>query len=162
MNLEVVDISKKTDADCLEIKERSVEFFGADFVVSNGVCHKPAELPGFVARQNKELVGLATFNISGEVCELVTIDAFLQWQGIGKKLITQVEMEARLSGCKKIWLITTNDNIEAMQFYQRCGYDMTKINHNAIENSRKLKPSIPLVGYFGIPIKHEIEFCKNL
>ena len=71
-------------------------------------------------------------------------------------------MEARLALCKQVWLITTNDNIEAIHFYQRCGYDMVGLYHNALEESRKLKPQIPLVGSFGIPIKHEIEFRKNL
>lgn len=162
MNLEVVQITKKSEEDSLEIKERSAKLFGADFVVSKGKCHKPAELAGFVARQYTELVGLATYEISGDTCELVTIDVFLQWQGIGKKLMEAVEMEARLALCKQVWLITTNDNIEAIHFYQRCGYDMVGLYHNALEESRKLKPQIPLVGSFGIPIKHEIEFRKNL
>ncbi len=162
MNLEIVQISKKTEKDALEIKERSKELFGADFVVSKGVCHTPCELPGVIARQYTELVGLATYCISDKLCELVTIDVFLQWQGIGKKLMFEVEMAAREAGCTQVWLITTNDNIEAIHFYQRCGYDMKAINHNAIEKSRKLKPSIPLTGSFGIPIKHEIEFAKNL
>jgi len=162
MNLEVVQITKKSEADSLEIKERSQKFFGADFVVSRGKCHTPAALPGFVARQYTELVGLATFEILGDMCELVTIDVFLQWQGIGKKLMESVEMEARLAGCKQVWLITTNDNIEAMHFYQRCGYDMVALYQNALQESRKLKPQIPLTGSFGIPIKHELEFRKNL
>jgi N-acetylglutamate synthase-like GNAT family acetyltransferase len=162
MNLEVVQIAKKSEADSQEIKERSQKLFGADFVVSRGKCHKPAELNGFVARQYTELVGLATYEISGDLCELVTIDVFLQWQGIGKKLMEEVEMEARMAGCKQVWLITTNDNIEAIHFYQRRGYDMSAHYHNAIEESRKLKPQIPLVGNFGIPIKHELEFRKNL
>lgn len=162
MNLEVVQISKKSEADALEIEERSTKLFGADFVVSRGKCHRPAELRGFVARQYTELVGLATFEILGDMCELVTIDVFLQWQGIGKKLMEAVEMEARLASCKQVWLITTNDNIEAIHFYQRCGYDMVALYHNALEESRKLKPQIPLSGSFGIPIKHELEFRKNL
>lgn len=162
MNLEVVQIAKKSEADSLEIKERSTKLFGADFVVSRGKCHTPADLPGFIARQYTELVGLATFEILGNMCELVTIDVFLQWQGIGKKLMEAVEMEARLASCKQVWLITTNDNIEAIHFYQRCGYDLVALYHNALEESRKLKPQIPLVGSFGIPIKHELEFRKNL
>ena len=59
---------------------------------------------------------------------------------------------------KRIELITTNDNLNAMRFYQKRGFDMVKLYHNALEISRKLKPSIPEVGEFGIPLRHEIEF----
>ena len=65
-----------------------------------------------------------------------------------------------INNINKIKVITTNDNIDAIKSYQKCGFDMIKIYHNAIEESRKLKPTIPLIGNYGIPITHEIEF-KN-
>lgn len=66
----------------------------------------------------------------------------------------------KLNNINKIKVITTNDNINAIKFYQKRGFDMIKIYHNAIEESRKLKPTIPLIGNYGIPIIHEIEFPK--
>lgn len=50
----------------------------------------------------------------------------------------------------------------AIRFYQKRGFDMIKIHHNAVDVARKLKPSIPILGDFGIPIKHEIEFEMDL
>jgi hypothetical protein len=41
-------------------------------------------------------------------------------------------------------------------------HPLVAIHRNAIEISRKLKPSIPIIGKHGIPIKHEIEFEMNL
>jgi len=61
-------------------------------------------------------------------------------------------------GCEKIVLVTTNDNINALCFYQKRGFDMVRIYHNALDKSRSLKPEIPLVGENDIPLKHEIEF----
>ena len=60
-------------------------------------------------------------------------------------------------GIKRIILTTTNDNLSALRFYQKRGFDIFKINLNAVEQSRKIKPEIPLIGMDGIPIKHEIE-----
>ena len=39
---------------------------------------------------------------------------------------------------------------------------MVCLYHNALDIARKLKPSIPMIGGFNIPLKHEIEFEMNL
>ena len=59
-------------------------------------------------------------------------------------------------------LITTNDNLSALQFYQKRGFDMSRLYHNAVDKSRKIKPQIPLTGANGIPIRHEIELEMKL
>ena len=59
---------------------------------------------------------------------------------------------------RRAWLITTNDNLDAIRFYQRRGFTIATVHAGAIEQSRTIKPSIPLVGSYGIPIRDEIEF----
>lgn len=63
-----------------------------------------------------------------------------------------------LPACYVVVLITTNDNINAIRFYQKRGFDMAHLFHNALDVSRKLKPEIPLIGENSIPLQHEIEF----
>jgi RimJ/RimL family protein N-acetyltransferase len=65
-------------------------------------------------------------------------------------------------GCYRLWLITTNDNEPAIQFYQRRGMTLVAIHHNALSESRKLKPEIPLIGLGGQPLRDEIEFEYRL
>ena len=65
-------------------------------------------------------------------------------------------------GWKRVWLITTNDNLDAIRFYQRRGFMISAIYKNALEFSRKLKPSIPTIGRYGIYMRDEIEFEKQL
>jgi GNAT superfamily N-acetyltransferase len=72
-------------------------------------------------------------------------------------LIDAVRQEAQRAGCKRLWLITTNDNLTALRFYQRRGFVLVAVHRNAVELSRKLKPQIPLIGEHGIPIRDEIE-----
>jgi N-acetylglutamate synthase-like GNAT family acetyltransferase len=137
--------------------------WGADFVVTRGRKVYPAEIEGFAAfNESGEKLGLLTFEIRDDQCEVVTLDAFTRFNGIGTALLERIEREAADRGCRRVWLITTNDNVEAIRFYQRREYVMADIHVNAIETSRRLKPSIPLVGSFGIPIRDEIEFEKHL
>lgn len=51
---------------------------------------------------------------------------------------------ARQCGCRRLWLITTNDNLVA-------------VHPNALKAARKIKPQIPLIGNWRIPLRDEIE-----
>jgi ribosomal protein S18 acetylase RimI-like enzyme len=144
------------------MESRKERLFGGDIVVSRGRIHRPQELAGFVAVMGGEIVGLATFLVRGAQCELVTLDALLQWRGIGTALLVAVEESARRAGCTRLWLITTNDNVAAMRFYQRRGFAFVTVHRNAIEESRRLKPAIPAVGHHSIPITDEIEMEQAL
>src|SRR5205085_462813 len=125
--------------------------------VSRGVIYYPQDLPGFVALHASEKVGLVTYNITGASCEIVTIDSIRPSSGVGSALIEAVKDIAIKSGCKRLWLITTNDNMNALCFYQKRGFVLVAVHRNALEQSRKLKPEISLIGNDGIPLRDEIE-----
>ncbi len=119
-------------------------------------------LDGFVVYEGEKIIGLVTYKISGTECEIMSLDSLMERQGIRTALINKVIETARENKCMKIKLITTNDNVNALRFYQKLGFDMAKLYHNALDISRKLKPTIPLIGDFDIPVKHEIEFEMDL
>jgi ribosomal protein S18 acetylase RimI-like enzyme len=146
-----------TPEDKAWIKQLVAERWGADIVVGHGVVYYPHELPGFVAEQNGTKVGLITYHIAGNSCEIVTIDSLRPGNGIGTALIDAVKTTARQSGCTRLWLITTNDNLNALRFYQKRGFVLVAVHRNAVERSRLLKPTIPLIGQYGISIRDEIE-----
>ena len=83
-------------------------------------------------------------------------------QGVGSALLQQAEAFAAQHGCVTIRLITTNDNLHALRFYQKRGYQIVKVFPNAVEKARQRKPSIPLVGADGIPIRDELLLTKQL
>jgi len=126
-------------------------------VVSRGKVHYADRLPGFIALAGEQRVGLATYCIEGDECEVVTLDSLTEGIGIGTTLIEAVRSRAASNGCRRVWLITTNDNIHALHFYQRRGFSLLAVHRNALEVSRKLKPEIPLTGSDGIPLRDEIE-----
>jgi ribosomal protein S18 acetylase RimI-like enzyme len=133
-----------------------------ELVVSKGAVHDPAALPGFVAEEGGEAVGLVTYRIDGAECEVVTIDAFPGGAGAGTALLGAVAEAARRAGCRRMWLITTNDNLRALRFYQRRGFRLVAVHPNALRRSRELKPSIPKVGLDGIPLRDELELELTL
>ncbi len=146
----------ETDKDwVLEI----VRGWGADFIVTRGRKVYPTEIFGYYATdENNNRVGLVTYEIIGDQCEIVTLDAFTKFSGVGTALMDEVKKDAKARGCKRLWLITLNDNLDAIRFYHKRGMIISAIHINAIENSRKIKPAIARIGQFGIPLRDEIEF----
>ena len=88
---------------------------------------------------------------------ICSLNSFIENKGIGTNLINKVKECAKQNNCQKLKLVTTNDNIRALEFYQRRGFVITKFYKNAIENSRKIKPQIPMFADNGLPIRDEIE-----
>lgn len=120
-----------------------------------------ADSEGFIAWDD-EVAGLVTYVIEGGTCEITLLDGARQGIGIGTALINLVIEQAKAKGCHLLKLITTNDNINALRFYQKRGFDMARLYRNALDVSRRLKPGIPLIGENGIPLRHEIEFEMTL
>lgn len=113
---------------------------------------------GFFLREEDDIVGLITYIVYDNILEITSLDSLRENQGVGSTLVNRVVQEARERGIQKIVLITTNDNINAIRFYQKRGFDMARLFHNAVDAARKLKPEIPLIGENAIPLHHEIEF----
>ena len=130
---------------------------GLRIAVAHGTIYRPAELPGFVAEADGEAVGLLTYHIAGGACEIVTLDSQREGRGIGTALIEAAKDAARQAGCRRLWLVTTNDNTHALCFYQKRGFVLVAVHRDAVTASRAIKPEIPLIGNDGIAIRDEIE-----
>jgi ribosomal protein S18 acetylase RimI-like enzyme len=144
------------------VEEQIRAAWGAAGVVSRGRLIDPTTLPGVLVESGPDRIGLATYDVVGDICELATINAFVDGLGVGGALIDAVVDQARRLGCRRLWLITTNDNTRALRFYQRHGFRLVAVHAGAIEQSRRLKPGIPLIGNDGIPIRDELELERDL
>jgi ribosomal protein S18 acetylase RimI-like enzyme len=132
--------------------------WGAEIAVAHDTVHYPDQLPGFAAVDpSGQTVGLVTYHMHGDGCEVVTIDSLVEGQGLGTALLAAVAEAARAAGCRRVWLITTNDNLQALAFYQKRGFRLVTIHRDAVRRAREIKPSIPLIGANDIPIQDEIE-----
>ena len=134
----------------------------SEMVISSGV-YDCSQLDGFAALDEEDnIVGLITFDRKGTELEIISLDSLLEGQGIGGMLLKQVERLARTEQRSVISLITTNDNLNALKFYQKRGYRLSKLLPNAVDEARKIKPSIPLIGEHGIPLQDELQLVKKL
>ena len=133
------------------------EYWGSPRIVTRGKSFQADELPGFVAMQANKSVGLITYRIEGNECEIGSINSLVEGIGIGAAFVKAVKKAAKSARCHRLWLITTNDNTQAFRFWQKQGFMLVAVYPNAVEKSRKLKPEIPLIGNDGIPIRDEIE-----
>ena len=100
--------------------------------------------------------------IIGVECEIVSLNSLKENIGIGTALLKEIERLSILKGYKRLWNITTNDNIDALRFYQKKGFKIVAIHLDALEQSRRLKPEIPFLGSYDIEIRDEIELEKIL
>lgn len=139
------------------IEDLMTRSWASSFVVTRRNLFDTRKLPGIVAEVDGKPVGIVTYTINGQDCQLVTLNSMMEGKGIGTELIERVKKIARENGCHRVWLITTNDNTKALRFYQKRGLTIRALYPNAIEQSRKLKPQLPMTGLDGIPIRDEIE-----
>jgi GNAT superfamily N-acetyltransferase len=117
----------------------------------------PLEHPALVAERDGEVAGVLTYLIDGERCEMLTLHAAEQWAGVGTALVEEAARVAADAGCSTLWLLTTNDNVDALRFYQRRGFRLAELRPGAVDESRAhLKPEIPRTGDYGIPIHDEL------
>ncbi|SDX89881.1 Acetyltransferase (GNAT) family protein [Paenibacillus sp. CF384] len=157
-------LAPSTNEDREWMKELWVNEFGGETVISKGKEHHLRDVEALIAWMDGERVGAATYRLSesDDYCELTGINAVIKGSGIGSELLAVVEQIAKQAGLKHIWLITTNDNVDALRFYQRLGYRIVAFHPNAVDEARKRKPAIPLIGFYGIPLRDEIELQKLL
>jgi len=144
-----------TDAEW--VRQLLAQHWGSAKIVSRGEVHLADRLPGFLALTSGRRVGLVTYRMDDGACEIVTLNSLVEGIGVGTALLSAVRTVAVSSKCRRVWLITTNDNLEALRFYQRKGFSLVALHRNALDVSRKLKPEIPSTGRDGILLRDELE-----
>jgi DNA-3-methyladenine glycosylase I len=134
------------------------EHFGSTKIVSRNVVHHADDLPGFIALYRGQPSALLTYCVRNAELEVVSLHAAIHGRGLGSHLLASARQRALDLRCRRLWLITTNDNEPAIAFYTRRGMHLAAVHRGAIAESRKLKPEISRFGVGGRPIEDEIEF----
>ena len=133
---------------------------GSDIVV-RGAVYKAADLPALIAGTQE---GLCTFAIESEgmSAELVTLNALVPAKGIGTALIGALISRLAVKGVRSLGVSMTNDNVNALGFYQRRGFRIVAVHAGAADEARKIKPSIPRIGYRGIEVHDELVLALTI
>lgn len=139
------------------VRQKTIEEWGAEIIVVHSEIFHPAELPGFAAEMDGKVVGLLTYRVAEDECEILTLNSWREGIGVGAALIETARQTAGQAGCRRLYLVTTNDNTHALRFYQKRGFTICAVRLNILDESRKIKPEISPTGEDGIPIRDEIE-----
>lgn len=140
-----------------------MQTWGGMEVAAGGRLYDLRDFPTLIALgPNGAIVGVLTYEIAGDALEVVSIEATRSQHGAGTALLAAAVEVARAAGLARLWLVTTNDNLGALRFYQRRGLSIIDIRPDGVTRSRALKPSIPLIGSFGIPMRDELVLSMSL
>jgi 2-oxo-4-hydroxy-4-carboxy--5-ureidoimidazoline (OHCU) decarboxylase/GNAT superfamily N-acetyltransferase len=119
----------------------------------------PLTLPGLVAEVGGSPVGLLTYRLEGDQMEALTVHTQTSGRGAGSALMAAAAETARNLGSRRLWLVTTNDNLSAIRFYLRRGLHVARVHEGSVQRDRKLKPEMGQVnGENGIPMRDLVEF----
>ena len=153
----MANVRRLTAADLPRLRQFWIDHWGGEIVVVHGEIFRPEQMDGFVAEDEGEWIAVAAFVCSGPECEVVSLDSLRTGEGIGSRLLGRVIEAARAAEAKRVVVTTTNDNLEALGFYQRRGFELAGLRRGALEETRRLKPGIPKTGRRGIPLRDELQ-----
>ncbi|GIG86708.1 GNAT family N-acetyltransferase [Plantactinospora endophytica] len=137
--------------------------WGGPYVIAHDVRYDLRELPTLIAVDGTgALLGTLAWHLAGTALEVVSIVADNSGNGVGTALLAGAAETARAHRADRVWLITSNDNLRALRFYQRRGLRIVAVDPGAVDRARLLKPSIPTVGTDGIPLHDELRLELRL
>jgi 2-oxo-4-hydroxy-4-carboxy--5-ureidoimidazoline (OHCU) decarboxylase len=136
-----------------------VRMQGSDKVARLGELIDPLAIEGLVAEADGKPVGLASVHETPEKgLEVVLLLADPSGIGAGTQLMDTARQVASASGHRRLWLVTTNDNLPALHFYLSRGLHIARVHEGAVAKDRALKPEIPEVNATnGLPVCDLVE-----
>ena len=155
----MIQIQAKTAADQRWVEEVLGRLWGSPDVAVHGELIDAASLPALIAGDR---LGLLTYTVAPPRAEIVTLNALEPRRGIGSALVAALAAELAGRGVGEIRLTMTNDNLDALRFYQRRGFRLAVLRPGAVDAARRLKPAIPAVGNYRIARHDELELVRVL
>lgn len=119
----------------------------------------PTEQEGIVAELDGRPIGLLTVHETDRGLEVLTLHSQVRGVGAGTRLLETALRVAEASHAPRLWLVTTNDNIEAIGWYLRRGLTVAQVHDGAVEADRAtLKPTLATINSEnGLPIRDLVE-----
>jgi catechol 2,3-dioxygenase-like lactoylglutathione lyase family enzyme/GNAT superfamily N-acetyltransferase len=156
-----IAVRDKTPADQAWVEDTLTRCWGSTKIAVHGRVFDAAALPALIAG---DLAGLATFEPNNECgeAELVTLNALAGHQGIGTALVEALAARLAAESIASLRLTTTTDKPDALRFYQRRGFRIAAVRPGAVDEARRLKQTIPLIGDHGIPMSDELDLVRDL
>jgi N-acetylglutamate synthase-like GNAT family acetyltransferase len=157
INNNALKIRPATHADNSWLEELMAKDWGGLPLVIRGKKYYPSQLDGIIAENENGIAGSLFYEIREKDCEIIVFEVFDKFKGTGTVLLDNLKDIARHQKCARIYLMTTNDNLDALRFYQKRGFYICGIHIDSVKISRKIKPTIGMIGDYEIPVRDEID-----
>ncbi|MDF2586945.1 MAG: acetyltransferase [Anaerocolumna sp.] len=150
-----------------EDKKKIIDFLRMEWgstimVLREGEVFDLKDEDGFVIYDKDNIIGLITYRITNNRCEILSLDSKIENKGIGTGLVEKVKEHAKNNQCSLCRVVTTNDNLKAIGFFQKRGFHLVNLYVKAMDTVRKIKPDVPKKGMDNIPLNDELEFEMNI
>jgi ribosomal protein S18 acetylase RimI-like enzyme len=158
-----IAIAPRHPEDAAWIRETFVrEWCGDAVAVGDGSVVTADEVPALIAWRGGARAGMIAYLLSETVCEIAAFVARPTGAGVGTALLEALVDLAHEKGCVRLEVATTNDNLDALRFYQRRGFRLIDLVPNKLEEVRARKPDTPLTGMYGIPLRDVLVLGRDL
>lgn len=134
-----------------------VQSFMGGIVVTPERTYTAADLEG-AAVVDEVGAHLACVTWSVAEGEVVTLEAQVHGGGHGRTALRHALARLAAAGVREAKLITTNDNLGAIHVYLKEGWRLVHVHVDGMDAVRRIKPSVPLIGEHGIPLRDMFEF----
>lgn len=147
-------VREASDGDCGRIREIANYFWGEERVACLGKEYDIGTLPAYVVHAGGKIAGLLSYALDAESLIIVMLNVLPGYQGLGagKMLLDAVKEKAAVESRTTVLVTTSNDDLPAMYFYQKNGFQIYEImpdllveHHGGVE-----------VGFAGIQIRDEV------
>ena len=156
-----IETRLSTEADRDWIRQRLDDGWGSHVIALRGELVDATDHAALIAGERE---GVLHFRrLDDTRCEIVTLEAFRTGRGIGTVLVETLAAQALGDGFRQLVVVTTNDNLDALRFYQARGFRLHALRPGAVDAARRsLNPEIAPTGSYGLPIRDEIELVRDL
>jgi ribosomal protein S18 acetylase RimI-like enzyme len=156
LDLPPVFVREAADADRQGVRTLFVRDFGSTQIVAFDEVMDLDQMPALVA----DPPGALAYRLMGDALHIVALATDPMWQrsGVGASLVAEAELLARRLQLARVRVSTTNDNLPALYFYQRRGYQLTALARESVVRHTAQQHA----GFAGIPVRDEIQLEKLL
>ncbi|HEY7791911.1 MAG TPA: GNAT family N-acetyltransferase [Vicinamibacterales bacterium] len=161
LELPPVFVRAADDSDRAPLRELFARDFGhTGKIVAFGEEVSLEAAPAIVAGMRDELGGALAYRLLGNALHIVALATDPMWQraGVGGYLLAEAQLLARKLNLQRLVVATSNDNLPALYFYQRHGFEMLELIPGAILSQLGRQ----VAGFAGIPIRDEVRLQKSL
>ncbi len=148
------EVRASIEEDYSRLKQMALDFWGETQMECFEREYDVCDLPAFTAAVDEQMVGFLSYAVEEDALNIVMLNVLPEYQGagVGKELVRTAVEEAQKGGLARVIVATSNDDLPALEFYQRLGFVIEEVVPGRI---LELHGGVE-AGFAGIPVRDEV------